>query len=416
MIIIITIFLCLLILVSSFLSGSETALFSLSSFKVQEYKNSKDENERIIAALLKEPMNLLVTLMMLNVMANILVQNTVSSLFGSQESWLLTVGLPLVLVLVFGEVLPKSIAIVHNQAVSHRVASIIYKISKWLGPIRSLLTKVTFSVSRFLFFFLKKDEKVSLDELYSILKTSKREGIVHTDESDLVEGCLDLRSAMAKEIMRPRDEILFYDIDKPLTELVRLFVVEECSKLPICQKDLQDVKGVLTMEQYFFSKDQIKTKEDLLLRVKTPFFVPESTNGWSLFQTLRNKNQEMALVVDEYGSISGLITQEDLIEWVIGEIEDKRDKKTLFTQSGQNVIIASGKMEIDELEDLFDISLKRETNVVTIGGWLTEQMGDIPQAGTKYVTDDLHFYVLAAEPNRVRRVYIRRLNPQGKKK
>jgi len=414
MLIITSIFLCLLILFSGTLSGSETALFSLSSLSVQEYKTSKDKNKRMIFSLLKSPMDLLVTIMMLNVLANILVQNTVANLFEDSNSLLLSVGLPLLLTLVFGEILPKSFAIVNNKAFSYSVAPVLYQISRFLGPVRKVLTRITFTVSRILFFFLKKEEKIILDELYSILKKSKKEGIVHTDESELVEGVLDLRSSIAKEIMRPRDEILFYDLTKPLSELVHLFVDQECSKIPVCEDDLQKIKGILTVEQFFFCKDQIKHPKELEKKLKKPFYVPESMNGWDLFQSLRQHHEDMALVVDEYGSICGLITQEDLTEWVIGEIEDKRDSKSRYTLSGQDVIIASGKLEIDELEHIFSVPLRSDSNVVTLGGWLTEQLGDIPAAGTKYVTDDYLFYVLAAEPNRVRRLYIRFLKPRGK--
>lgn len=415
MLVLISILLCVFVMCSAILSGSETALFSLSSFTVQEYKTSKDVKKNIISSLLRRPMDLLVTIMMLNVLFNILVQNTVSGLFSNTNNLLLSVGVPLVITLVFGEIFPKSIAMIHNKAIAYRMAPFLQKISNFLGPIRKILTKITFTVSRLLFFFLKKEERVTLDELYSILKQSKKEGIVHTDESDLIEGYLDLRSSIAKELMRPRDEILYYDMEKPLSELVHLFVDQECSKLPICSNDLQEIKGILTIEQYFFCRDQIKDVKDLEKRLKKPFYVPESMNGWALLITLRNHHEDMALVVDEYGSISGLVTQEDLIESVIGEIEDKRDSTSQYTVSGDDVIIASGKLEIDELEDIFSVSFPRTSNVVTIGGWLTEQLGDIPTAGTKYVTDDFLFYVLAAEPNRVRRVYIRKLKHKRKK-
>ena len=121
-------------------------------------------------------------------------------------------------------------------------------------------------------------------------------------------------------------------------------------------------------------------------------------------------------MVDEYGSISGLITQEDLIEKVVGEIADFRDAKSLYTRSGENVIIASGKLELSQFAEIFGIELFSKENVVTLGGWLIEQLGTIPQTGTKYATDQFLFYVLAADPNRIRRIYVRKLEPvRGKK-
>jgi len=154
----------------------------------------------------------------------------------------------------------------------------------------------------------------------------------------------------------------------------------------------------------------------LLPILKKPYYVPETTKCWALLQNLRERGESLALVVDEYGSISGLITQEDLIEAVVGEISDKRDTKSLYTRSGPDVIIASGKLELVDFEEIFHIPLKSKENVVTLGGWLIEQLGDIPVAGTKYATDQFLFYVLAADPNRIRRIYVRKLIPRQIKK
>jgi putative hemolysin len=133
---------------------------------------------------------------------------------------------------------------------------------------------------------------------------------------------------------------------------------------------------------------------------------------------LYDRKESIAIVVDEYGSVSGLITLEDLVEVVVGEIADRRDVKARFTRAGEDVIITSGKFELAEFEEVFGKELFSENNVVTIGGWLTEQLGDIPKTGTKYVTEEFLFHVLASEPTRVKRVYIRRLKkpPMKKKK
>jgi CBS domain containing-hemolysin-like protein len=124
----------------------------------------------------------------------------------------------------------------------------------------------------------------------------------------------------------------------------------------------------------------------------------------------------MALVVDEYGSVSGLITHEDLVEVVIGEISDRRDVHPLYVRDGKDVIIANAKLELTEIEDLFGVRLESPNNMLTIGGWLTEQFGDIPKPGMQYETKDLFFQILDADPNRVKRVYIssKRKRPEKK--
>lgn len=403
-----------LILFSAFLSGSETALFSLSSFTVRSYKQDPDLRKRLIHHLLQNPRELLVTIMMMNVLANILVQNTVSNLFGEFSSWTLNVGVPLLLTLFFGEIIPKSLALPNNEQIAYRVAGPVAKLARFLGPIRTRLTELTSYISRFLFFFFGKEKAISPEELEHALKTSQAKGIMHPEEAQIINGYLDLQEALVKELMRPREEILYYNIEDPIEKLYALFTDEECSRVPVCEGDLDNLLGMISTRRFFLYSDQIQKAEDLKKILKKPFFIPESTKALHLFRLLRQKGESIAMVVDEYGSISGLITQEDLIEEVVGEIADRRDSKLRYTRSGEDVIIASGKLELKEIEDLFGITLESASNAVTIGGWLTEQMGDIPRAGTRYATDDLLFYILASDPNRVRRVYIRSLHPKRK--
>jgi len=407
--------LLLFIVFSGFLSGSETSLFSLSTFTLRSYRNDDDPKKRLVFQLLQNPRELLVTIMMLNICSNILVQNVISSLFGASSSGLIKVGLPLILTLLFGEIIPKSLALPNNTKISTKVAPFLSKVAKLLGPVRSFLTEITSYISRFLFFFLQKGKPISVEELEGVLKDSQKEGVMDQDEVEIMKGYLELRYATVRELMRPKDEILYYDLASPINELEKLFVEKKCSRLPICEGNLEKVIGILSTRRYLFSGRNLQKQNDLRKIVKKPFFVPESSSAWSLFQDLREKKESLAMVVNEYGSITGLITQEDLLEAVIGEIQDPRDEKKKYTRSGEDVIIASGKLEISEMEDLFRIELKMEKGPITIGGWLIEQLGEIPKPGTRYVTDDFLFYVLAADPNRITRVYIRNLKPKKKR-
>jgi CBS domain containing-hemolysin-like protein len=276
-------------------------------------------------------------------------------------------------------------------------------------PIRRIITKITTLLSRVLFFFLKKEKEISNEELQVLLRSSETYGILSREEAKLVEGYLSLTDVTVRERMRPRHEILYYDLSEPLGHLIHLFDEKECSRVPICQDDLQNLLGILSAKRFFLNRHAIKESKDLLPFLKKPHYVPETIAARTLLRHFFHKKEEMAIVVDEYSSISGLITQEDLFEIVVGEIADRRDDKIRFTPAGKDVIIASGKLELTELEELFHIQLPTENNMVTIGGWLTEQLGTIPKSGTKYVWKNFLFQVLAADPNRVRRVYIRRM-------
>ena len=407
MVYILVFFLLFLILLSGYFSAAETALFSLSPLTLRSYRLSANPRLHLIARLMDSPRQILVTLMILHIVANILVQNVVSSLFSDYADWTLKVGVPLALTLIFGDVLPKSVAMPYNGKIAYWIAPTIEKVSHWMGPVREILTWTTTYITRVLFFFLQEEREVSPEELKHVLKTSQQSGVLVREEADLIEGMLDLQKALVKERMRPREEILFYDVEQPLTQLNHLFSNLEITRVPLCDGSLENVLGILSTRLYFFLQQQIQAPSDLLPHLKKPYYVPETMKCWTLLQTLREKGESIALVVDEYGSISGLITQEDLIEGVVGEITDRRDVKSLYTRSGPDVIIASGKLELTEFEEIFGIPLTTKENVVTLGGWLIEQLADIPTAGTKYATDQFLFYVLAADPNRIRRVYVR---------
>ncbi|MGH2612700.1 MAG: hemolysin family protein [Rhabdochlamydiaceae bacterium] len=405
----IIVFLFILLFFSAFFSASETSLFSLSSLKVKAYKTDSDPRKRLVADLLSSSRDLLVTIIMVNTAVNILIQNAFSSLFAEKSNWFLNVGVPLALTLFLGEVVPKSIGLVNNTWISYRVAPVMSFFQRMLSPVRKALVAITNVTSRVLFFFLKKEKEISIDELQHALKTSRQYGVLQAEEAELIRGYLILQESTVKERMRPREEVLYFDLGEPLSRLIYLFVDQECSRIPVCREGLDHVVGVMTSRQFFLHRESITTPDDLPPILEKPFFVPETVAAKVLLRQFYDRQESFAIIVDEYGSVSGIIALEDLVETVIGEIADRRDEKSLYTLSGDDVIIASGKMELADLEKVFDIPFISKNNMVTVGGYLTEKMGDIPKSGSKLITDDCLFHVLAADPTRVRRVYIRRI-------
>lgn len=377
--------------------------------KVKGFKHSSSRPKQMVAQLLSSPKDLLVTIIMLNVMVNILIQNVTSSIFGDFSGWAWNVGVPLCLTVIFGEVVPKSIGLAHNVAISYRAAPFLFRAQKILLPIRRVLNGITTYVSRIMFFFLRKEEEISIDELQHALKTSRNYGILNEDEAELVRGYLNLQESQVKELMRPREDVIFFDLDEPVSKLIHLFVDQECSRIPVCKDNLDNVIGIMTSQVFFLNREKISKTNDVLSLLKKPLFIPESILAHIVLRQMYERKESLALVVDEYGSISGLIALEDLVETVVGEIADARDEKSKYTRSGEDVMIASGKMELSEFEDIFGVALPSVNQMVTLGGWLSEQMNDIPKTGAKYIAHDFLFHVLAADQKRVRRVYIRRL-------
>lgn len=387
--------------------------------KVKAFRTDSDPRRQRVAKLLASPRDLLVTIIMINIIVNILIQNVTSGIFGDFSGWALSVGVPLGLTLIFGEAIPKSIGLANNAALSWRVAPFLDAAQRMFLTLRKVLTPLTGVVSRLLFFFLRPEKEISLEELQYALKTSRKYGILNEDEAELIRGYLFLQESQVKELIRPREEILFYDVEEPLSKLVHLFVDQECSRVPVCQGSLDQVLGMMTSQIYFLNREKLQNSSDLLALVRKPFFAHERMSAEALLRQMYERNESLAIVVDEYGSISGLIALEDLVEKVVGEIADARDEKSRFSRSGEDVIIASGKLELAEFEKIFGKTLPSPNNMVTIGGWLTEQIGDIPKTGSKYTAHNFFFHVLAADAKRVRRIYIRRIvhsEPRKKEK
>lgn len=415
--IIFIIILIFLLLCSAYFSSSETALFSLSAVKVKSYAHDPDPRKRLIARLILQPRDLLVTVFMLNTLVNILIQNVASSMF-LDGGWIYKVGLPLIITLIFGEIIPKNFGLQYNVSLSYWFAPSINFLQKFLKPVRKFVIAITAPISNAMFFFLKKEESISREELQHVLKTSEAHGVLKPEEASLVWGYLDLQESLVKELMRPREDFLSYEINEPLTKLIYFFAEKKKSQIPVYEKEIDNMLGIISAKQFFLHHHEIRTPGNLRNVLARPLYVPENTPVRILLRRLQEQKQSMAIAVDEYGSIAGLITIDDIIEEVIGKSTAGIDQNALYTRSGENEIIASGKLELSDFNDIFNVDLDSDT-MVTIGGWLTEKMGDIPKSGQKYKTNEFLFHVLAADPNRVRRIYIRKLmnkNPNFRNK
>jgi putative hemolysin len=413
---ILIVFLVFCIGILALFSGAETALFSLSSMQVKAFKKDHDPRKKQIAKLLENPRELLVSLIIIIIVMSLLIQSVISTLFAERSSWTLNVIVPLAVNLILGEVIPKSLAMPNNAKVAYKTAPLLSKIQVVLFPIRKMLSWVTSFVIPVFFFFLQKEKDISIDELQHALKESKDRGVLLPEESELIRGYLHLQESTVKDVMRPREEVICFESSEPLSRLLHLFIDQECTRIPFCHGGLDHLEGVITSQIFFLHKGKIKETKDLIPVLKPPYFVPETLKADALLRQLYEKKESFAFVVNEYGSVTGIISMEDLVEEVIGEIVDRRDREAFFTRAGKHEIIASGKLEISQFEEIFGVHLESETHRVTVGGWIIEQIGDIPKPGVKYRTKEFLFHILSADHTRIRRVYIRRLSGSKLKK
>ncbi len=398
---------------SAFFSASETALFSLSSSKQSIYVGSEHKGKRAAGKLLQTPKSLLITLLIMNIAVNLAVQNITSSIFGSSLSFWWTVALPFVLTLIFGEILPKTMAITKNERIATFVSPLLLFLSKILTPIRKVILWIARIVSFLFSFLLKKDTEVTKEELRHAVISSKAEGLLSKDETTLLLGSLRLSQMHVKEVQCPRQNIYYHDIHDSVVKLKKLFMEKRLSKIPVIDKEIDNVIGTIHAKSFFTTHYAISEPKDLQEILEKPYFVPESMLTRTLLAHFDEKHLEIAYLVDEYGGVSGLITREDLVEIVVGQIKDAREEKALYSRQEEDVIICSGKYELNDLEALFDVQIERKAGETTVGGYLLEILGDIPKSGYKVEENGLLFHVLLATESKVSRVYVK--NVQKKK-
>jgi CBS domain containing-hemolysin-like protein len=203
--------------------------------------------------------------------------------------------------------------------------------------------------------------------------------------------------------------MLVYDLQEPIERLFHLLYQEECGKIPVCDGGLDRILGVLYIKDLAGKKITHLTQEDLLKALNKPLFVPETTQAVSLLRQLDDAYQSLALVVDEYGSVSGLLTREDLLEVIIGEIIDRRDHKNWYSLTEEGSIIASASWDLEGVEELLGLRLPNPLKAQSLGGWLSAVHGSIPEEGWKSVFEDYIFEVTDASPSHLRQIKITRM-------
>ncbi len=394
----------------AFLSTVETAFFSLSSLKIQSYREDKDRRKQLIAQMVAQPRFLLVAMIIVNVAVNIAIQNLFSSLFGEESSWWYKIVIPLGLILFIGEIIPKSIGFVHNATIAYRSAPLVQSLLYLFTPIGAYIVKIVEFFSRFLF-FLKKEEELSLKELQHALKISREKKIVDEEEATLMEGYLLLQQLSAQERMRDRSQILFFTLEEPLSRLVHLFADKGVLYLPICEKErgIDGILGILSRYSFFLYQESIANVETLLSILKKPFFVPETVSSKTLLEQLYLHKEQLAILVDEHSAVSGMITRKELAQIMISVPTNYLESNPLYNRSGKDVIIAQGRMEVSEIERVFDLPFNPKKNSITVGGYVTELMERIPKSGEQHLTPHYLFHILSAGPSQVDLVYIRRI-------
>lgn len=410
----------LLTLINAFFSASEIAIVSLSKTKTNLLIEEGNPRAKIIKQLLSEPSKFLATIQVGITLSSFLASATAATSISDNLSFFLKklnipgseqISVILITILlafftlVFGELFPKRLALQKSEKLALAAAKPVLVTSKIALPFVRLLTLTTNMLLRvFNINSEKLEEKVSEEEIRSMIEVGEENGVINEIEKDMIDSIFEFDDTLAKEIMTPRTHVFDLDIDTPTTDMLDQIIEEQYSRIPVFEGDSDNILGVLYMKDLFshIKKNDFETL-DIRSLLRPAYFVPETKKIDNLFKELQATNNHMAILIDEYGGFSGIVTIEDLIEEIMGNISDEHDESEECIQRiDQDNYLVSGLASIDEINEFFGQDIP-SNDYDTIGGFIITLLGSIPKENEDYNIDyhNLNIKITKVSENRI---------------
>lgn len=394
----------LLILGSSFFSCIETAFSCVSTARLKNEESKGNKKAKNALFITENFDKALTTILIGNNVVNLgcssLATVLCMNIFQNFAAAIST-GLTTILVLTFGEIIPKCIGKEKSEAVALNTAIILKGIMIVLTPLSFLFIAIKTGALKLL--NIRNDSPtVTEDELKYIIEHSENEGVLEEEESEMVQSALEFDEKSAFEVLTPRVDMLALDIDDDFETNKNKILTERYSRVPVYKENLDNILGILYTRDYLEELIDGKTP-DIKLLINDAFFTYKSRKLSALMNDLRKNQVNMAIVTDEYGGTLGIVTMEDLIEEIVGEIYDEdEDIEKEYTKLRENCYFVSGDLEFDQLLELTDREdFDNDTESHTVGGFIFEHMGRIPKEGDKFEIDGLSFEVYKVEERRI---------------
>lgn len=407
--------LVVLVLLSAFFSASETAISTINRIRMRNLADEGNKKAQKAIQMADNYDRTLSTILVGNNIVNIAFASLSTMLF---TSWFGVSGVGIatlvstVVVLIFGEVLPKSLAKEFADSFALAVSYPLYYIMILLTPIVYIFIGIKKGVMR-IFKPQKKQVSVTEQELKYIIEEIEDEGVLEKQESELVRSALDFDEITADEILTPRVDVVSAEVGESIETIKDLFVEEHFSRIPIYENSIDNVIGVLYSKDFFtaYIKETDFSIRDMLQSV---IFIPPKKKISELFSELQKSKSHLAIVTDQYGGNMGIVTLEDILEELVGEIWDEYDEDERdFVPLDENTFEISGDLRVSDLiEELNIDGLTIETSSNSVGGWALERLGHIPKAGESFTNGILKVTVKEVIENRIMRLTVQILPPQ----
>lgn len=406
------IFLLLLLALSAFFSSAETALTTVNRIRIRTLAEDNDKRAARVLRITDDSGKMLSAILIGNNIVNLSASSIATSLairlWGSVGAGIAT-GILTILILIFGEISPKTLATIHAEKISLLYSGFIEFLMKFLTPAIYIINRLSIGF----LFLLRVDpnagtQQMTEEELRTIVDVSKESGVIESEEHEMINNLFDFGDAQAKEVMVPRIDMTFASVTSSYEELIAIFQQDKFTRLPVYEETTDNVVGILNMKDLLLYED----REHFFVRdvMREPYFTYEHKNTAELFLEMRKSSISLAIVLDEYGATAGLITLEDLLEEIVGEIRDEYDvdEEDPIVQLNEREFIVLGSTNLENLCDTLDLNFTSE-DYDTIGGYLIGLLDHLPEKNEIIITDDdVLLRVDQMDKNRIEKIYIKK--------
>lgn len=415
-------FLTILILINAFFSSAEMAIVSVNKNKIRAMAQDENLKAGLLLELLEQPNRFLSTIQVAITLAGFLASavaatgmavnlgtfiNSYGIPYGNQIAVVLITIILSYITLVLGELYPKRIALQHSEKIALFTVKPILIISKITAPFVWLLSaSVTFLLKLTKQHTTTTEDEFSEDEVISMLEVGQETGFLKEEGARMINSIFAFDDKFAYEVMTPRTDVFIIDIEDPEEEYIDQLMELRYSRIPVFEDDIDNIIGILNIKDYLIkAKEKGFTNIDIRDILRKPYFVPESKKIDDLFRELQAEKQHIAILIDEYGGFSGIVTMEDLIEEIVGDISDEFDQaEEELKQLEENIYLLDGLISLDHLNEELDLDLDSE-NSETLGGFILEILGEIPEEnGKEYPVVEYKNYLFEIEEVEDRRI------------
>ena len=405
----------ILLCLSAFFSSSETALTTVNQIRMRTLADNGDKRAARVLHVTGNPGKMLSAILIGNNIVNLSASSISTSLaihlFGNTGAGIAT-GILTFLILIFGEVTPKTMATIKADSMSLTVAAPIGFLMKILTPVIFIINKLSLGLMFLLHVNIKDaQKKMTEEELRTIVDVSQENGVIEHEERDMIHNLFDFGDAEAKEIMVPRIDMTFVQADATYQEVLDIFRQDMFTRLPVYEDSTDNVIGIINMKDFLLQNDTPEFSVRNLLR--EPYFTYEHKNTADLFLEMRKSSISLAIVLDEYGVTAGLITLEDLLEEIVGEIRDEydADEEDDITRISDREFYVLGSANLNDVSEALSLHFTSD-DYDTIGGYCLGLLDHLPEKNEIILTDNnILLRIDRMEKNRIERIYIRLPEP-----